>query len=205
MIKGIIFDLDGVIISTDEIHYQAWKKLTDELGVPFGRKDNDCLRGISRMDSLEMILKKSSILFTYEQKKLLADRKNRYYINLLAQITEKDIEKETKETLDELKRMGLRMAIGSSSKNAKLILGKIGLLNYFDAISDGTNIIHSKPDPEVFIKAAQFLNLIPAECVVIEDSVSGIEAAREGAFGLLVLAMQQILRKQIILLFLFMI
>lgn len=174
---GIIFDLDGVICFTDKYHYQAWKKMADEIQVYFDEKINDRLRGISRMASLEIILEHSERSYSQEEKERLADRKNEYYKALLNQMTPADLSDEVKSTMDELRKRGYRLALGSSSKNAKLILERLGLSGYFDAVSDGTNITHSKPDPEVFLKAAEFLGLPPEDCLVVEDAIAGIDAA----------------------------
>lgn len=181
--KGIIFDLDGVICFTDKYHYQAWKSLADEIGVYFDEKINNRLRGVSRMDSLDIILERSEKKYTEVEKAVFAEKKNALYIRLLEAMTSADLPKEVKETLDELRRERMLLAIGSSSKNAKLILAHLGLEGYFDAISDGTNITNSKPDPEVFLKAAQFLNLKPEECLVVEDAIAGIDAALAGGFA----------------------
>lgn len=180
MIKGIIFDLDGVLCSTDEYHYQAWKKLADRLGVYFDRKINDRLRGVSRMASLDIVLERSEVSYSDEEKLALATEKNETYRGLLSNMTPADLSGEVKETLDELRRRGYLMSLGSSSKNSKYILQRIGLEGYFDAVSDGTNITRSKPDPEVFLKAAEFLGLKPEECLVVEDAVAGIQAAKAG-------------------------
>ncbi len=180
--QGIIFDLDGVICFTDKYHYQAWKALADEIGVYFDETINNRLRGVSRMASLDIILERSEKEYTQEEKEQMAEKKNDMYRGLLAQMSEADLSAEVKETLDALRATGAKLAIGSSSKNAKLILGRIGLGEYFDAISDGTNITHSKPDPEVFLKAAEFLGLDPKDCLVVEDALAGIDAAVAGGF-----------------------
>lgn len=180
--KGIIFDLDGVICTTDQYHYRAWKKMADKRKVYFDSEINNRLRGVSRMESLEIILERYAGTFSHEEKVSLAEEKNRIYVKLLEEMSEHDLSPEVKETLNDLRKKGYLLAIGSSSKNAKTILNKLGLLNFFDAVSDGTNIIHSKPNPEVFRKAAEFLNLVPAECIVVEDAVAGIEAAVNGGF-----------------------
>lgn len=181
--KGVIFDLDGVLCSTDEYHYRAWKKLADRLGIYFDREINDRLRGVSRMDSLEIVLERSDKDYTQEEKNRLADEKNETYKSFLASMSPSDVSDDVRETLTELKRRGVRIAIGSSSKNTKTILARIGLLDEFDAISDGNNITKSKPDPEVFLKAAEYLSLSPWDCLVVEDAESGIEAAKTGGFA----------------------
>lgn len=156
--------------------------MLDDIGVYFDEKINDRLRGISRMASLNIILERSEKLYTQAEKCVLADRKNELYKALLYRMTPADLSEEVKNTLDELKARGCRLAIGSSSKNAKLILERLGLDGYFDAVSDGTNITYSKPDPEVFLKAAEFLDLSPKDCLVVEDAMAGIDAAIAGGF-----------------------
>jgi beta-phosphoglucomutase len=184
--KAIIFDLDGVICSTDEYHYQAWKKLADKLGIYFDRTINNRLRGISRMESLEIILERSDRQYTPEEKEAFVAEKNETYRSLLSNMSPKDLSDEVKSTLDELRRRGYLLAIGSSSKNTKYILERLGLNGYFDAVSDGTNITRSKPDPEVFLKAAEMLNVPPEECAIVEDAVAGVKAGK--AAGMLTVA-----------------
>lgn len=180
-IKGFIFDLDGVIVFTDKFHYQAWKKMADELGVYFDEKINHRLRGVSRMDSLEIILEKyDGKPLSREEKEALAEKKNAIYCSLLETMTAEDVSEEVRKTLAELRKRGYHLAIGSSSKNAKFILEKVELTDAFDAISDGTNITKSKPDPEVFLKAAKYLHLLPEECMVVEDAKAGVQAAKAG-------------------------
>lgn len=180
--KAVIFDLDGVICFTDKYHYLAWKKMADGMGIYFDETINNRLRGVSRMESLEIILERCDKELTQEEKQALAEEKNKTYVELLGQMTEKDLSSEVKETLDSLRKSGLKLAIGSSSKNAKFILERLGLKDYFDAVSDGTNISKSKPDPEVFIKAAEFLHMAPVDCLVVEDAKAGVEAAKAGGF-----------------------
>ena len=180
--QGIIFDLDGVICTTDHYHYLAWKALADRLGIPFNEKDNNRLRGVSRMASLEIILEKSDKAYTQEEKEAMATEKNDTYRQLLHQITTADLSQEVKSTLDQLRAQGCKLAIGSASKNTPFILGQLGLGSYFDAVSDGNNITRSKPDPEVFLKAAEMLGLEPSVCLVVEDAVSGAQAGHAGGF-----------------------
>lgn len=180
-VKGIIFDLDGVLIHTDELHYRAWKELADHLGIYFDRKINERLRGVSRMDSLEIILGENHLSDT--EKEVLAAEKNDKYRALLATLKPSDVTAEVREMLAALKEKGVKLAIGSSSKNARFILQQIGLIDEFDAISDGNNISRSKPDPEVFLKAAEFLRLSSDECIVVEDAEAGIAAANAGGFA----------------------
>ncbi len=181
--KAVIFDLDGVICSTDEYHYKAWKKLADKMNISFDRKVNERLRGVSRMESLEIILKNyHGNMLSREEKDKLTEEKNQIYRESLSNMSEKDLSSEVKETLEFLHNMGLKLAIGSSSKNTKYILKQIGLESFFDAISDGTNIKKSKPDPEVFLKAAEFIHEKPENCLVVEDAEAGIDAAIAGHF-----------------------
>lgn len=176
--KAVIFDLDGVICFTDKYHYQAWKALADKLGIYFDEKINNRLRGVSRMASLEIILERADKTYTQEEKEAFAEEKNDNYKELLKNMKESDLSEEVKTTLEELRARGYLLAIGSSSKNTKFILGQLGLGNFFDAIADGTDITHSKPDPEVFLKAAEKLGMKPEDCAVVEDAKAGIEAAK---------------------------
>lgn len=181
MIKGIIFDLDGVLVSTDEMHYQAWKRLADELGITgFNREDNRRQRGVSRMASLEIVLEKSEVKYTEEEKLKLAERKNNYYLELLANMDDSAVLEGVKPILAMLKKRGLLLAVGSASKNAPAILEKTGLMPYLDKVSCGLDTTKSKPDPEVFLVAAKKLELKPEDCLVVEDSAAGIEAAKAG-------------------------
>jgi beta-phosphoglucomutase len=181
-VKAIIFDLDGVICHTDQYHFQAWKQLADRLGIPFDERDNDRLRGVSRMDSLNIVLEKSPKVYSTQEKLAFAEEKNEAYKRLLLQITPADLPEETLAALRELRARGLLLGIGSSSKNTKLILSRLGLADFFDAVADGTEITHSKPDPEVFLLAAEKLGVSPAEALVVEDADAGIEAAKAGGF-----------------------
>lgn len=180
--KGVIFDLDGVICFTDEYHYLAWKAMVDSIGVDFDRTINNRLRGVSRIASLDIILEKSAVSYTEEEKLALATKKNELYKEYLKQMSPNDLSPEVKSTLDALRAAGLKLSIGSSSRNTPFILKQLGLEGFFDAVSDGNNITHSKPDPEVFLKAAQFLGLEPRDCLVVEDAVSGAEAGHRGGF-----------------------
>lgn len=178
--KGIIFDLDGVIVFTDKFHYLAWKAVSDELGIYFDEKINNRLRGVSRMDSLEIILEGGKREYSENEKIEIAEKKNEIYKGYLSKMTPSDVSDEVRKTLTELKRRGYLLAIGSSSKNTKYILERVALSDFFDAVSDGTNIKKSKPDPEVFLKAAEFIKLSPCECAVVEDAFAGIDAAKSG-------------------------
>ena len=180
-LKGIIFDMDGVICFTDKFHYQAWKQMADDMGIYFDEIINNRLRGVSRMASLEIILERyEGEPLSDEKKEELATFKNEIYKKLLLNMKPEDCSEEVRETLDELRRRGYKLAIGSSSKNAPLILHQLEMDDYFDAVSDGNNITHSKPDPEVFVKAAEFLGLPAEECLVVEDAEAGIDAGNAG-------------------------
>lgn len=188
MIKAVIFDLDGVIVSTDDCHYHAWKKMADEEGIYFDREINNRLRDVSRMASLEIVLEKANREYSEKEKQEMAERKNNYYKELICELTPDDILTGVTEKLDELKENGIKIAIGSSSKNTPIILKQIGLERYFDAVSDGNNITHSKPDPEVFLKAAEMLGIAPEDCMIVEDADAGIEAGKRA--GMKTLAVQ---------------
>ncbi|QKJ20793.1 beta-phosphoglucomutase [Microbacterium hominis] len=180
--RGVIFDLDGVLIHTDDLHFQAWSEIAGRLGIPFTREDNDRLRGVSREESLEIILEIGGTQVSETEKSVLADEKNAIYRTLLRGLSAADVEPGVRETLATLRERGLRLAVGSSSRNAKMILERTGLRGWFDAVSDGENIVRSKPDPEVFLRAAEFLALTPAQCAVVEDARAGVEAAVAGGF-----------------------
>lgn len=176
--KGILFDLDGVICHTDAYHYRAWKSLADSLGIYFDEKINNRLRGVSRMESLDIILEKADKSYSQDEKEVFANEKNKLYKFLLEEMSEKDLDIKVKSSLDALKIKGYKLAIGSSSKNAKLILKKLGLEDFFDVIVDGNDIKYSKPDKEVFEKAGIKLGLEASDCLVVEDAASGVEAAK---------------------------
>ncbi len=178
--KAVIFDLDGVICHTDKYHYLAWKQVADELGIYFDEEINNRLRGVSRMESFEIILERYEGVMSGEEKLRYTVEKNEVYKKLLKNMSPEDLPAEVKETLDALRERGLKLAIGSSSKNAGFILERLGLGGYFDAVSDGNNITNSKPDPEVFVKAAQFVGEKPEDCLVVEDAKAGLEAAIAG-------------------------
>lgn len=178
---AVIFDLDGVICSTDEYHYLAWKDMADKRNIPFDRGTNELLRGVSRAESLEIILRAAGGREVSEAEKLAwMEEKNNTYRRLLGNMSPKDLSEEVKSTLVALRAAGCRLGIGSSSKNTKFILSQIGLGDFFDTIADGTDIRNSKPDPEVFLLAAAKLGIVPARCLVVEDARAGVEAATRG-------------------------
>lgn len=179
MITGVIFDLDGVLVSTDRLHYEAWKRLAEELGITdFTKEDNERQRGVSRMESLEVVLEKGSVSYTKEEKEELAERKNTYYKELLQSLTDDAVLPGVVETLSMLKARGIAIAVGSVSKNTPVILEKTGLMPYIDKVSCGLDITKSKPDPEVFLVAAEKLGMACENCLVVEDSAAGIVAAK---------------------------
>ncbi len=179
-IKAFIFDLDGVLVDTAEYHYRGWKRLADEEAIPFTRKDNESLRGITRRASLMLILKGR----TYPEEKIqeMMDRKNRYYLEYISGITPVDLLPGAREFLEEVHICGLKSALGSASKNARQVVEQLGIASLLDAISDGNSVDRQKPAPDLFLNAARQLNLPPARCVVVEDAAAGIEAAKAGGF-----------------------
>ena len=181
--KGVIFDLDGVICFTDELHYLAWKALADRLNIYFDREINQRMRGVSRMDSLNILLEKSDVEYSEVQKEAFAAEKNAIYADSLRKMSEKDVSDDVRQTLKTLREKGVKIALGSSSKNAQAILERIGLEEMFDAVSDGNGLEKFKPDPEVFLKAAEKLGLEPKDCLVVEDAVAGIDAGVAGGFA----------------------
>ena len=180
--RGIIFDLDGVICCTDQYHERAWREMAEEFGIYFDPAVSNRLRGVSREESLEIILEHAGKVFSPEEKKKMAEKKNAIYIKLLDRMSPGDLEEDVRSTLEQLRNRGCLLAIGSSSKNTRKILDKIGLGNYFDAVCDGNEITHSKPDPEVFLKAAGKIGLAVSECLVVVDACAGISAASAGGF-----------------------
>lgn len=179
MLKGVIFDLDGVLVSTDQLHYEAWKRLAEELGITgFTKEDNEKQRGISRMESLEVVLSKGTVQYSTQEKERLAEKKNEYYKSLLQSLDSSAVLKGVEETLRMLKEKGVAIGVGSVSRNTPMILERTGLAGYIDQVSCGLDITRSKPDPEVFLVAAKKLGLQPKNCLVVEDSKAGIVAAK---------------------------
>lgn len=178
IIKGCIFDLDGVIVDTAKYHYLAWKRLAGELGFEFSEKDNERLKGVSRMASLEILLEVGGLSFNEETKLALATKKNQWYVDNIIVMKEDEVLPGAKEFIESAKAAGLKVALGSASKNAMTILSGLKLSDYFDAIIDGNKVSKAKPDPEVFLLAAQELGLDPENCVVFEDAKAGVEAAK---------------------------
>lgn len=177
MIRGVIFDLDGVLVTTDEMHFKAWQRLADEEGIPFNRTINQRQRGIGRMESLDVLLEQSRHAYSQEEKNALAERKNSYYGALLQTLTPADTLAGAREMLAALRKRGIRTCIGSASRNAPVILQRVDLFNAVDAVVDGRDVTRSKPDPECFLLCAKRIGLQPAECIVVEDAEAGVEAA----------------------------
>ena len=179
-LKGCIFDLDGVIVDTAKYHYMAWRRLAKELGFVFTAEDNEALKGVSRLASLDILLSKGGISVSDREKEMLAARKNGWYVEFISGMTPDEILPGSIELLKALRREGILTAIGSASKNAGTILRGIKIIDMFDVVIDGNKIHKAKPDPEVFLKGAGEMNLPPSCCVVFEDAQAGIEAAIAG-------------------------
>lgn len=180
VIQACIFDLDGVIVDTAKYHYIAWKRLANQLGFDLSETDNEQLKGISRMESLEIILKLGNVLLEEERKVQLATEKNAYYLELCKEMTPDEVLPGVRTFMEELRENSVGTALGSASKNAGMILKQIDMLSFFDVLIDGNNVTKGKPDPEVFLKGAAGLGVAPEFCVVFEDARSGIEAAKSG-------------------------
>ena len=179
-IKSIIFDMDGVLVFTDKYHTRAWKALGEKYGFKTPDDIGDMVRGVGRMDALELAISESDMEFDDEQKKEMAEYKNSIFLSFVEDMTPEDVDYKVRFTLGVLKGKGYRLAVGSSSRNTVPILKRIDLLDVFDEVADGTIIERSKPDPQVFLKAAELLGNVPEECAVVEDAKSGIEAAKAG-------------------------
>ena len=195
MIKGFLFDLDGVIVETAIFHYQAWRKMANDLGFDISEEFNEGLKGISRMDSLNLILEHGNIVLTESEKMEWATKKNEHYLTLVSKMTANDILPGVKEFFTQIKQTDIKIALGSVSKNAKMILEGVGLINEFDAIIDGTKITKGKPDPEVFLKGAVELGLSPEECLVFEDAVAGVEAGKNAGMMVVGIGKTEVLTK----------
>ncbi len=183
--QAYIFDLDGVLVDTAQFHYQSWKHLADELEIPFTPADNEKLKGVSREDSLNLLL--GSHLANREEKKLWAEKKNEWYLRYVNDMEPQDVLPGARELLETLRKRNIKIALGSSSKNAKLVLKLTQLSSYFDVVVDGNMIQRAKPDPELFLLAAGRLGVPPIDCVVFEDAAAGIAAAKSaGMFAVAV-------------------
>ena len=181
--KGVIFDLDGVVCSTDSFHYDAWNQILSTVGVQLDVQTNDKLRGLNRQDYLAKLLQYRGVSFSREKQAELCETKNNLYRQLLQNLSISDAPDDLVYTLETLKSRGAKIAIGSSSKNARFVLQRLGVLETFDAISDGVGLVNAKPNPEVFLKAAALLKLDPTDCLVVEDATLGIDAGKAGGFA----------------------
>ncbi len=179
-IKGCIFDLDGVVVDTAKYHFLAWKKLGKELGFDFTEQDNERLKGVSRMRSLDILLEIGGLSLTEEEKVAAATKKNEWYLEYIKQMKPEEILPGVLDFFKSLKEAGIKIALGSASKNAVLILNILDIKGYFDVIVDGNSVSKAKPDPEVFLQGAEKLGLTAEECVVFEDAEAGVEAAKNG-------------------------
>ncbi len=193
MIQGFLFDLDGVIVDTAVFHYKAWKRLANQLGFDIDEVFNERLKGISRMDSLEEVLRHGGLDFSPEKKEELATRKNEWYLELVDGMTEDDVLPFVLDFLKATKAAGIRIGLGSASKNAPKILSKTGIASYFDVVIDGTKVSRSKPDPEVFLKGAEAFGFDVTECLVFEDAFAGIEAAKAAGMKSVGIGEQEVL------------
>jgi beta-phosphoglucomutase len=186
MIEAVLFDLDGVLVSTDEYHYRSWKRLADEEGFDFfDHEFNHQFRGVARMECVEIITKASGRTYSAEQKKELAERKNRYFVESLSAVTPRELLPGALSALQELRKRGIKIAVASNSRNAGTIIARVGIEGLLDAVVDGYGIENSKPDPEVFLRAAEKVGVAPERCVVVEDAAAGIEAARRARMKVL--------------------
>lgn len=177
-IEACIFDLDGVIVDTAKYHFIAWKALAEELGFEFTLEDNERLKGVSRMRSLEILLEIGKRQFSDAEKRAMAEKKNALYVSYIEKMTPQEILPGVQPFLQQIRSKGIRVALGSASKNSPMILRQIGLSGLFDVVVDGNSITEAKPNPEVFLQGAQQLGVRPEHCVVFEDAIAGIEAAR---------------------------
>ena len=177
MLKACIFDLDGVIVDTAHYHFMAWKRLANELGVELTEKENERLKGVSRMQSLDIILELGSIRRSEVEKELLAAKKNIWFVEYINTMKPSEIFPGVKELIGKMRSHGKKVALASSSKNAKAVIDLLDIASLFDEMVDGTMIVHTKPDPEIFLLAASRLNINPTDCLVFEDAEAGVEAA----------------------------
>lgn len=177
MVKACLFDLDGVVVDTAKYHYKAWKRLADELGFEFTEEENERLKGVSRMKSLDILLEVGNLTFDEDVKVKFAEKKNKWYVEYISKMTSEEILPGVEDFMKLLRENNIKIALGSVSKNSMMILNNIGMVHYFDSIIDGNKISNAKPNPEVFLLGAKELNVDPKDCVVFEDAAAGIEAA----------------------------
>jgi beta-phosphoglucomutase len=175
--KACIFDLDGVIVDTAHYHFLAWKRLADELGIRFTVEDNERLKGVSRMQSMEILLGLGNVALSQHDKETLANKKNTWFVDYVERMMPEEIYPGVKALLEQLRKQGIKTGLASSSKNAKTVIQRLHIESYFDVVVDGTMVVHSKPDPEIFLLAASKLGVASKDCVVFEDAEAGVEAA----------------------------
>lgn len=193
--KGAIFDLDGVIVDTAKYHYLAWRSLASELGFNFTEADNERLKGVSRMRSLDILLEIGGLEFTEAEKLAMADKKNRLYVEYISRLDESELLPGVKPYLDELRGSSISIALGSASKNALFILDRLNIAGLFDAVVDGNRVSKAKPDPEVFLTAAEELDLQPGQCVVFEDAEAGVAAAKAAGMQVVGIGRSEVLKE----------
>lgn len=194
-VKACIFDLDGVIVDTAVYHFKSWKRLADELGINFTEHDNERLKGVSRMRSLDIILEIGNVTKTDAEKDELAARKNEWYTEMINKMKPEEVLPGARQFLELVRKAGIKTALGSASKNSGIILEKTNLASLFDTIVDGNHVSKAKPDPEVFLKGAEALNEKPVDCVVFEDAIAGVEAALAGGMKVIGIGSPEILNK----------
>jgi beta-phosphoglucomutase len=194
-IKACIFDLDGVIVDTAVYHYKAWKRLANELGFDLTEEDNEKLKGVSRMRSLDLILQWGGVTKTEAEKEELAARKNNWYVEMISHMTPDEVLPGAEKFLQVCIDTGIKTALGSASKNSVTILEKTGIAHFFNVVIDGNKVSKPKPDPEVFLKGAEELGIPPANCVVFEDAIAGVEAAINGGMKVVGIGSPQVLGK----------
>jgi beta-phosphoglucomutase len=193
--KGALFDLDGVIVDTAKFHFLAWNRLASELGFTFTEYHNERLKGVSRVHSLEILLEIGRISLSEEKKHLLAELKNKWYVEYITNMKQSEILPGAKEYLIQLRNSGIKIALGSASKNAPMILGNLKITELFDAIVDGNNTSKAKPDPEVFLLGAEKLGLAPEDCIVFEDAAAGVEAGKNAGMRVVGIGSTDVLKQ----------
>lgn len=194
-IRACIFDLDGVVVDTAKYHYLAWKRLANELGFEFHIEDNERLKGISRIESLNILLEIGNLSLDTQEKEILAKQKNEWYLDYINKMKSDEILPGVKEFIGELKGNGIKIGLGSASKNATLILNQLGIIHLFETIADGNRVSKAKPDPEIFLLAANDLMVEPSQSIVFEDAEAGVEAAIRGGFKCVGIGEQKTLNK----------
>lgn len=181
-IKALLFDLDGVIVSTEKNHFEAWQQTANKLGISFTEHDNEALKGVNRVDSLRKILSLGDIAISEQEFEVLLTYKNEVYLASISSLSFSDVLPGVMDLLKCAKAKGIKVGLGSSSKNALMILERLGIKSWFDVLIDGNGVTKPKPDPEVFLNGAKSLGLLPSECLVFEDALSGVKAAKDGGF-----------------------